>query len=67
MFIDAFNYTQKEGSDNANDTQLSMHMLVSCPDHVYLLAKDSLVNQVNLMDLFPEDCEIVAKYVAIPL
>ena len=28
-----------------NDTQLPMHVLVSCPDHV----RDSLVNQVNLM------------------
>ena len=45
--------TQKGKSDDTSDTQLSMHVLVSCPDHVHLLARDSLVNQVNLMGPIP--------------
>ena len=54
VIIDAFNHTQKERSDDTNDTQLPVHVLVSCPDHMHLLVRDSLVNQVNLMGLFPE-------------
>ena len=48
MFIDAFNYTQKDGSDGTNDAQLPMHVLVSCPDYIRLFARDSLVNQEDI-------------------
>ena len=53
---DALNYIQKERSDDTNDTQLPMHVLVSCPDHVHLLVRDSLVPYVQFNGPIPRMC-----------
>ena len=42
MFIDVSTVLRKKKSDDTNDPQLPMHVLVSCPDEVHLLARDSL-------------------------